>query len=345
MPLSALPPTTRGSVRVAVDVCSRCADLIAGWSVPPDREEVRLANLSSRQVGNFFFLLVSICHQTSTPGVPPLEGVVDGRYRRGWDYLEARLETEVRADETLLSPLTWATLTPSHLESIFRDDKYGSRLTHLAGRSELIQDLGQRMKGFGWLWVDTMYESAGHRVDTGATSLLQLLSTFTAYSDPVKKKSSFFLSLMRNSGIWSYVDDETLGPPVDYHEVRGHLRIGTVRIVDQGLREKIFNRQPVDYSEDIAIRSCVYDAIMMISRGRGMHSPSQLHYLFWNIFRSCCRRENPHCRACGAECDLPGQYVHLALQGDVRRCPFASICASANARKRYYEHVFETDYY
>ena len=59
----------------------------------------------------------------------------------------------------------------------------------------------------------------------------------------------------------SYTDEQDLGPPADYHEVRGHLRIGTVRVEDEQLRQKLVGRQRVSVDEDNAIRGCVVKAI------------------------------------------------------------------------------------
>jgi hypothetical protein len=230
--------------------------------------------------------------------------------------------------------------------ALFRDPVLGDRLVDPEGRAALVMNLGQVMQRNGWNRVQEVYELCGGRVSTGHPNLVGVLGEFRAYDDPVMKKSFFFLALMRNAGLWKYVDDDKLGPPVDYHEVRGHLRIGTVRVLDPDLREKLVNRIPVSASEDIAIRGAVLDAIMLLSDMTGLRSPSQLHYLFWNVFRSCCTRENPHCHACPPGCSLPDRYVPLAMHADSeRRCPFAQVCESANSPHRYYEHVFSTDYY
>ena len=153
---------------------------------------------------------------------------------------------------------------------------------------------------------------------------------------------------MRNTGLWHYIDEEQLGPPVDYHEVRGHLRLGAVTVNDESLRQKLLNSLPVTPDEDIAIRQSVHDAIMLLSELTGLRNPSQLHYLFWNVFRSCCSRESPHCYRCPPNCALPERYTHLATHSDgQRRCPFSEMCASTggSTHQRYYEHVFDTDYY
>lgn len=339
--------TTRKHV-IEVDelACRRLATLLRSRDIPIDREETRLPGLPPDAIGNFFFVLVAICHQTSPRGRPSLEGYVAGTHRRGWDYLLARLEEAVTQDPGLLHPERWVGVTESEVGTMFRDPQLGDRLTDPGLRAGLIRNLGEVMCRNRWTGVDDVYVRCQCRIATGHPNLLETLAAFRAYADPVRKKSLFFLALMRNSEQWSYEDDENLGSPVDYHEVRGHLRMGTVTVHDERLRERLHTDSPVSDREDIVIRQAVYDAIMLISELSGLRNPSQLHYLFWNVFRSICTREDPQCLEIRSGCSLPDRYVPLTVHGDGRRrCPFSSICVSRDTPRRFYEHVFETDYY
>ena len=94
---------------------------------------------------------------------------------------------------------------------------------------------------------------------------------------------------MRNTGLWTYKDPENLGAPVDYHEVRGDLRIGTINVLDESLKSKLLKGEPVTAEEDIALRGAVFNAIMFLSDETRLRNPSQLHYLFWNVFRNFSR--------------------------------------------------------
>jgi hypothetical protein len=330
-------------VRVDVSACERLALILSSRPIPKDEEESSLPSFSREQVGNFYLLLVAICHQTSPRGRPPLEGTLNGLHRRGWDYLSAKLETGANSDPSLLNPRRWAEMEARELSALFRDSVLGDRLSEPDRRTALVRDLGRVMLAHHWDWLEDLYRVSEGRVATGDPSLFQLLSEFAAYRDPAKKKAALLLALMRNSGLWCYADDDKLGPPVDYHEVRGHLRIGTIVITDPALRRKLVGGLPVTAEEDLAIRSAVYDAIMLLSELTGLRNPSQLHYLFWNVFRTHCRRENPLCFEEAPT--LPERYRHLSVFGDDRRCPFSTVCESARASERYSEHVFETDYY
>jgi hypothetical protein len=325
--------------------CANLARLLRDYEIPVDRENASLPGFSQLEVGNFYLFVVAICHQTSAPGKPPLEGRVHGQYAQGWDYLVARSEVFFSDNRNLLVPENWMNLTGQQIEELYRDPEYGERLSDPDHRAVLIRDIGIKLTDRGWTGLEDLYRACDGRIATGFPNLLEDLAVFRAYADPVRKKSYFLLSIMRNSGLWCYVDEELLGPPVDYHEVRGHLRIGTVVVSSPELRRKLMESIPVEASEDIAIRTAVHDAIMYLSGETRLRNPSQLHYLFWNVFRACCTRENPHCQACPQSCTLPDSYVPLAQSANVRRCPFVTECASASVKRRYVEHVFETEYY
>ena len=336
----------RALIEVNSEACKRVAGWLASHRIPPDSEETSLVGLTPLEIGDFYLFLVAICHQTTPIGMPPLVGIVGGRERRGWDYLLGRFEELVRADRSLVSSARWRDVSAGELTAMFRDQAYGARLVETERRAELIRDLAEVMARNRWAHLEDLFELAGGRIASGDPNLVGLLSRFKAYRDPVNKKAFYLLALMRNYGIWSYRDPENLGPPVDYHEVRGHLRLGTVRIIDAGLRSKLLARRPVDESEDVAIRKAVFQAITEISARSRIFDPSRLHYLFWNVFRSCCQRGETHCDECPPSCPLPDRYVPLATGPDGRACPFRSVCEAARLpeRRKIVEHVVASTY-
>jgi hypothetical protein len=333
---------------VAVDeqACARVAQWIAVRDIPPDSEETSLSGLSPTEVGDFYLFLVAICHQTTPRGFPPLLGNVAGRERRGWDYLLGRFEHLVAKERDLLNPAFWREMTGARLEEMFADPQYGPRLIEPQRRADLICNLGDVMHARGWTHLQALYTSTQGRIASDNPNLLGLLGQFDAYRDPVHKKAFYLLALMQNHGIWVYEDPSNLGPPVDYHEIRGHLRLGTVTILGDELLEKLRSNTPVSESEDLAIRSAVFDAISRISCLSRINSPSRLHYLFWNVFRSCCQRAETHCDGCPPSCPLPARYVPLAISSEGRRCPFHSVCRAAREpeRRTLLEHTVSSSY-
>jgi hypothetical protein len=320
--------------------CDQVAQVLTRLGVPEDGEEVEAPSLPASHLGNFYLSLVAICHQTQS-----LTGSIEGRARRGWDYLQGRWREATSREQALLTSSGWATLTSEGLEQLFEDPLAGRTLSAVNGRTQLLNDLGNVMLQERWRDLEDLYRLADWRIATGSLNLLSLLGRFRAYNDPVRKKSLFLLGLMRNSAGWEFADPSELGPPVDYHEVRGHLRLGTVEVLDPALREKLIRRRPVEQSEDVALRAAVSEAIRLVAERAGIPSPIRFHYLFWNVFRSVCLREGPHCLSYPSNGTLPSTYAHLVGSGDTKRCPFSEICLSTGASDLYLEHAFDTDWY
>ena len=261
-------------VQLNLPACDGIASLLKRSEIPLDQEESSLAGIPRELIGNFYLALVAICHQTSPAGKPPLEGDVRGVHRRGWDYLSGKLEVASEGDTSWLAPERWSSLSVHEVQSLFLDPQFGNRLTNPLLRTELLRDLGTKMVFHGWNSTDQIYRLCEGRIASETPNLLDTLSLFRAFRDPVRKKSLFYLALMRNTHLWNFADNEHLGPPVDYHEVRGHLRLGTVVIENRELLEKVKMGRLVEEFEDVAIRKAVYDAMMYISQRSGLRNPS-----------------------------------------------------------------------
>lgn len=310
--------------------------------LPPDAEERASINLDPSILPDFYFALVAICHQTSPLRGPRLQGRIGTATPAGWDYLRARFMQAVeRTNGQIVRPQGLAEIAPSGIESIFRDDDGKLLLTAVEERTQLLNDMGTRCQRLGVESVQQIHDaSSGWILGRGSDGLLERLAQFEAYSDPVRKKSLFLLALMKNHRLWTYRDPENLKSPVDYHEVRGHLRIGTAVIVDPDLRRAVESGAEVSQNDDIAIRTAVAQALDWLSEETG-YSQSELHYFLWNLFRSCCTRETPHCSECLGSCGLPARY----RLNPNHVCQLAPICSSAMLSYKICEHSVRTHYY
>lgn len=330
-------------VRVNHDMCDKVASLLATLSIPKDEEDTSVAGFTADETADFYLFLVAICHQTQT-----LKGHIDGKPLRGWEYLSPKLERRCRTEREFLSFEHWANITPSLVADVFRDDIEGCTLSDPDGRADLIRDLGTKMMEGGLRTFNEVHVATDGFLKDRSPCILELLSRFRAYNDPVRKKSYFLLGLMRNSGTWKFQDPHNLGPPVDYHEVRGHLRLNTVIVDDPSLHQKLLEGASVTESEDVEIRQAVLEAIIRISHQNSLPDPMTLHYLFWYAFRQICKRDSPYCNAVPDKTSvgLPARYEHLLeVLGGVPRCPFSGLCPSINLDRRYLEHRFDTHWY
>ncbi len=317
--------------------CEAVARRLSTLDVPEPKEDVPSLPFTAAEEANFWFLLAAICHQTSPVGLPALEGEVEGRRRRGWDYLLHAFRVAAVREPALLDPATWRSFSTDRLVELF-----SPLLSDPAGRAALVRDLGEGLARRGWNSILDAGPECRFFVRAHAPNLLEVLAEFKAYSDPVEKKSVFFLALMKNCGLWRYPDDAMLPAPVDYHEVRGHLRIGTVQLAAE-LLHKVAAGAPVTQAEDVEIRLAVRGAIQRIASASEI-STNALHYLFWNLFRTYCVRGTPQCG--GSEfAKLPPAYASVVENGGGRECPLASVCRSAFAPHAIDEHSVATEYY
>lgn len=340
-------------VQVDLDKCAEIATLLSAMGVPPDQENSKLPHIDKSYIGNFLLFLVAICHQTSPWKQKTVRGIVDGRLYRGWEYLYARFEELASMNAEHLTTQRWRHMTSKDITLMFQDARFGRCLNNPYERAALIRDIGKRMSKLGWNTIDDAYTLSGGIISGQRKSLLNQLRRFIAFRDPLQKKSLFFLATMRNTGEWVYPDEEWhLMPPIDYHEVRGHLRIGTIRIIDRSLRTQVYTQQEVSPLADLAIRTAVSNAIVIISHA-GKTPPRTLHYMFWHVFRSLCVRRRPHCEFISAGVSLPSQYTPLTLyrsvsktvEGGHRSCPFVYECRSSKQTYPLIEHRFVTNFY
>jgi hypothetical protein len=322
-------------VQVNEERCDQVARSLACVGVPePIEPWSRGASEVTFDLATLNLALVAICHQTQS-----LRGMVNGTERRGWDYLQVCLLNWAHEDGHRLEPDKLAAFSTDELERILN---CGDQLSQsdLAHRATLIADCGAVMITKGISSFTEVYEQCGHRIATGDLNLIGWLRGLRSFNDPIRKKSLYLLGLNGSTCGWAYEDQELLDPPVDYHEVRGHLRLGTVRIVDDKLRRIVNDGQSVDEVADLAIRGGVTEAIRRISDVSGF-SPMRLHYAFWNLFRSICLRRQPLCEGQLADL-LPTEYRRLVADN---ACCFVNFCESARMNHAVDEHRFNTDWY
>jgi len=316
-------------------------------SKPPDEDEsTDLAapwGGSRDELTNAFLAIVAICHQTSPIGERRLEGNLGGRTRVGWDYLKGKFLEAATADLRWCSPERWAMLSPIELSELYRDNATGLTLNRVNERTYLLNDLGALLGAAGVSTVRECFEQAHSRF-AGSDGLLAFLSRAVAYADPVQKKALFFCSIAVRECGWKSEDAASLRSPVDYHEMRGHLRIGTVKVIDAFLRDKIQRALPLTEAEDTELRAAIQNANDAVATSASVTS-SVLHYLLWNVFRNCCPRPSDatHCTACGSGCALPAQYKGMSTYEG--HCIFAAVCESASRSDKIMEPPYAGHYY
>jgi hypothetical protein len=235
-----------------------------------------------RREVNFRFYLVAFCQHTKS-----LQGVIEGQWCRGWDYLERACRRAMSDNPEYFSAETVSRITGPELRSILSDDfdPGHSTLDRVEERVTQLRDCGQRLSAQYNGDAMNLYRQADGYLH-GERGILELMSEFKAYSDPIRKKSFLFLMFVSQAGIWEIKDPENLKIAVDYHIMRIALRSGMVR-VGGALERMLKERSEVDAATDIKVRGAVQEACDLLVRHSG-HSVFEVDNILWMIGRNCC---------------------------------------------------------
>jgi hypothetical protein len=330
------------AVEINLERCREIASVVQDMRLPQNLVRQTIFSSDRKVVGNFNLLLVAICHQTQN-----IHGKVDGKWCRGWDYLERRLNQYCQSNPKFLEIDAWSTMTQASLEQALCQSGEGAAVMDAGPRVQLINDLGDQMTRAGYALFEQLYDAKKRRC-SGEMSIISFLKERTqAYADPVEKKARLLIGLLRDVHGWEFSNVRELGAPVDYHEIRGHLRLGTVIINDEALGEKI-RSDSVSDSEDHLIRDGVSDAIDAIARYAMGADSLRVHYILWKYFRTICRRDEPNCsvRKASALEQLDPAYAE-AFNNSVGSsgCALSSVCESFKERTFEAEYRYDGTYY
>lgn len=226
----------------------------------------------------------AICHQTHLLKSELLQ-------LAGWEYMEQVFLRIANENPHFLDPhFVTKQSTPDVNEFLLSgfsvDGKPGnSTLDRVEERTALYLDTAQFIsKEYSGRVKDMLKETGGYLL-RGGNGLYEVLEEMDAFSDPHRKKSTFFIKLVIDSGLLKIKDEENLLPIMDYHMQRVLLRNGCVEVPDADLREMLLVRVPLKTDEPI--RSVCIEALKIIAQYSG-HPVMAMNDIFWPLGRSCC---------------------------------------------------------
>ncbi|NTW24143.1 MAG: hypothetical protein HGA37_05550 [Lentimicrobium sp.] len=287
------------------------------------------------------FTAVAICHQTRN-----LKSEKYGIY--GWDFMEkVFLELAIGKSRLLdvrqLSDADEEAIAFS-LESAFSDDgnAINTTLDRIGERTSLLLELTDFiLDEFDGNYSALIQETDGRLINNGH-GLYEILEKTKAFDDPLRKKSSFLVKLLIDSGLFNIKDPENYIPIMDYHMQRVLLRLGCVEIQDDDLLFALKSRLP--QKTDRPVREACISAVNELSRSSGI-PPWQMNDIFWPLGRSCCN-ETTLCtdKFCTKE---PCSFQLIVLVPDHKICSFESVCKGFlhHESKLLWEPFIETHYY
>jgi len=284
---------------------------------------------------------VAICHQTH-----PL---INRRLNlKGWDYLEKVFLDLAQENSQLLNPGVLMEMSLDALvellKPLFAEDGNPEHCTmdRLEERARFLQDIDVFLeKNFDGSADRMLRSSQGYILHDGS-GLYEILDKMEAYSDPSKKKSTFFIKLLIDSGLSTIKDPENFIPVMDYHMQRVFLRMGCVEVLDEKLGDQL--REKKQIASDTEIREACIEAVQIISQSSG-YEIIQMNDFFWPLGRSCCR-ETTLCadKVCVKK---PCTFELMIDIPSHKKCLFEGICAGyKNAEyRKYWQPIVDTHYY
>lgn len=334
---------SENSVVVDSARCLAVAEILKGLKISPDflkrpflnhplNPEIRLSML---------FSAVAICHQTRN-----LKSEKSVIY--GWDFIEKVFLELAISKSKLLSVREFNNVDEEtiafSLESAFSDDGNAiyTTLDRIEERTRLLIDLANFVfDEFDGDYAELMKKTDNRLLNDG-NGFYDILEKTIAFKDPLRKKSSFLVKLLIDSGLFNIKDPENYIPVMDYHMQRVLLRLGCVKIKESDLLFALKNRFLL--KTDRPVREACISAINELTKLSGMPA-WQMNDIFWPLGRSCCN-ETTLCteKFCTKE---PCSFQTIVFVPDHKNCSFESVCEGFlhNETKLLWEPNIETHYY
>jgi hypothetical protein len=233
-------------------VCARVRELRSSYE-PPDFAHVRDPDAA--------LFLCAIDHRTGyerahrVDGEGPLEGS---------ELLWAAGLSAARARPGLLTADGLSEVSAGEVAAVFEVD--GETVADPERRAALWRDLAQGLARDHGGSADRVLASAEGRLG-GAGGLLELLSAYEAYSDPLAKKSQLFAKICARRGWFEVSDPESWEVSADNVLMRLALRSGLV--------------EPGELDE---VRATTRDAFKRVALATGL-PPPELDDMLWELGR------------------------------------------------------------
>lgn len=283
----------------------------------------------------------AICHQTHTL-------INKKKNLKGWDYLEFVFSQLGRERSDILNPNVSAFMSAEELakklKPLFADDGNPENCTldRLQQRADLLIDIARKLNEKYEGKVKNLLKLSGGYLINNGKGLYELLHVFSAFVDPLKKKSTVAVKFMAESGLLKIKDPENIIPMMDYHMQRTLLRTGCIEIMDKELKQALRARR--NLSSDKEIRNASVVAMQKIAKYANK-SVLDMNDFFWPLGRSCCK-EKTLCtdKACNKK---PCTFFTFVEMESHDKCVFEEVCKGRKDKnyRDYWQPIIDTHYY
>ncbi|HPE56976.1 MAG TPA: hypothetical protein P5514_01735 [Bacteroidales bacterium] len=319
------------------------ASVLKGATINPDflgREFLHF-NADRETKLRVYFLSAAICHQTRTLQHPELN-------LYGWEYMEYGFLQLLHQKNPLLNPGYLSICSNQDVEGLLKQtfspdgNPENCTLDRIEERSLMLLDICRIVKARYGSRISTLIDNANGFLVNNGKGLYEILSAFMGFSDPQKKKITFFIKLAMDAGVINIKDTENLIPIMDYHMQRVLLRTGCVVVDDPDEMIKLRAKTPV--LTDEPIRGKCIAALRLLSKKSGLELLS-LNDIFWPLGRSCCH-ETTLCTT-GTCAKTPCTLTQTLSLKTHEKCLLQEVCIGSldESVRSLYEPFVETHYY
>lgn len=330
-------------VVVDTEQCLAIAEILPGLVIRPEFLVRPFLNHSLEKETRLrmLFYSVAVCHQTRS-----LKS--DKHQLFGWDYIE-KVFLELATGNSMLLDVDFLNKTDTetiarHLQVVFSDDGtiQHSTIDRVDERVNLMKELSSFIQNKFGGSISRLLEEANGKLINHEKGFYETLGQTVAFSDPVRKKSSFLAKLLIDSKLFTISDRENYFPIMDYHMQRVLLRLGCVRVLDTDLAISLRNRTPV--TSDEAVRNACIGVMHNLIIHSGI-DPWVMNDIFWSLGRSCCNETT----LCKDQCCMkdPCSFQTIVQIPDHKNCSFEARCKGFQVKETrlLWEPIVETHYY
>jgi hypothetical protein len=333
----------RSRVEVNKEQCNKIGGVLKSVDVRPEfyRREFLSFEADRETKLRIYFLSTAICHQTHDLYHPGLN-------LWGWDYMEYAFLQMFRNGHPFINPgylsICNAGDLTGYLKAAFSWDgkPENCSLDRMEERSDRLLEICRTVRTANNRSISGLIDQCEGRLLNNGSGLYEVLPKFKAFSDPLKKKITFFLKLATDAGLIRIKDPENYIPVMDYHMQRVLLRTGCVDLSDSEIKSQISLR--VEMPADNPVRAACIEAIRIIAKASG-HPVLKMNDFFWSMGRSCC---NITTLCTGKMCiKNPCTFFQIVNIPSHNECLFQHFCKGSRDEnyRILWEPVVETHYY
>jgi hypothetical protein len=207
------------------------------------------------------------------------------------------LQNEAKA----LTPARHANVSAQEFAQWYCDDDGNANMPALDLHFELARAYGRDLQALNWTTREIVERA--NASDKPLQTFLQMLDHIGGYKeDPLRKKATLLAIILqqRPEKFLRVNPDEIVPPIIDYHLQRSCLRTGLICVDDNALYEKLTRREIVSATEEWAVRSAAYAAIVQVQKLSGK-SMGAVDWFFFQARRRCPEMTEPDCARCAVD--------------------------------------------